>query len=573
MTILRSTYCLVGVLTALILLTLVAADIEQVDISSVRTESLDRTIERVAAASPGAVRAFPDDLSQWEREREDIRQALDRSLGVSRIYEEAPLDVRIFEPRKLPGDSTVRPLLFDAEPGMAVSALLFEPPAPPPLPAVILFAGHTGRGKASREYALLVAELLSRGIAVLAVDEIGGGERAFTGQQMPELLRFGVTPGGVQVRDGKRAIDLLSTVPTIDAHRIGAVGHSGGGFQTFYLAALDERIAAAVAIKYVSSYLGMIRSGIEHTLDNYLLYPLRTFEQRHVLAAIAPRPFMVISSRDDIFPAHEASLTVSEAAHIYGLYGAEENLVFHVFPGGHDLARDEMKAAADFLAHRLGGTVPAFEAMTLVNAVKKAMSLQVAIPQEKQGTLADIAARLRRRGMFSPLPITPETDADLSSLVVADRLDGGGMRRQEVAIGRSGRFLFRVEMLFSSADRITKALLLVNPSRRDRRVCEQEVREGCVCLLMRLRNGSTERPLWPRFDYEEYRSWGNALLAGYSLDFFKESDIVLAQRYLVERFALSPAAVTSLVPESLLTESKYRLYGALTAARDTPSAF
>lgn len=545
------------------------------EITRIPLESLDRSIETLAEHSRGATRPIPTDRGAWETERLDILQALDRSLGVSRIYGQAPLDARVSGRKRLPGGISARTILFDAEPGMAVSALLFEPPAEPPLPTVILFAGHTGHGKASREYAPLIAEILRRGMAVLAVDEIGGGERAFTGQQMPELFRMGVTPGGVQIRDGKRAVDLLSALPGVDPRRIGAVGHSGGGFQAFYLAALDERIASAVAIKYVSSYLGMIRSDTEHTIDNYLLYPLRDFEQRHVLAAIAPRPFMVISSYDDIFPVHDAGLAVRDAARAYRLHGIEDLPAFEVFEGGHDLTRRDAAEAAEFLARQLGGDELDLHHRTLVRSVERGMSLHAVIPPDKRLTLADLAARLSSEGAYrqSPLPelspIAEPAEGILSAIVMSDGKGTGDIRRRKLALGRDGRFLLQADLLHAADIAIERAYIVTHTDRHGSDICEREIADGGACLLVEPRKGSTEQPLWPRFGYDEYRTWGNALLAGYPLERLKEEDLDLARRYLTDELAVDPAAISFYDRDKSLTETKYRLYSSLTSLSDS----
>lgn len=50
------------------------------------------------------------------------------------------------------------------------------------------------------------------------------------------------------VRDYRRAIDYLETRPEIDSKRIGVVGYSMGGHQTFLLTGVEPRIKAAVAV-------------------------------------------------------------------------------------------------------------------------------------------------------------------------------------------------------------------------------------------------------------------------------------------------------------------------------------
>ena len=42
--------------------------------------------------------------------------------------------------------------------------------------------------------------------------------------------------------DAMRGVDLLESLPQVDASRIGAVGHSLGAIESLYLAAFDERV-------------------------------------------------------------------------------------------------------------------------------------------------------------------------------------------------------------------------------------------------------------------------------------------------------------------------------------------
>ena len=58
----------------------------------------------------------------------------------------------------------------------------------------------------------------------------------------------GYTPAGVEVWNGIRAIDYLVTRPEVDPDRIGVTGRSGGGAMSWYLGAVDDRLAAVVPV-------------------------------------------------------------------------------------------------------------------------------------------------------------------------------------------------------------------------------------------------------------------------------------------------------------------------------------
>lgn len=98
-------------------------------------------------------------------------------------------------------------------------------------------------------------ELVKEGFVVIAPDAINCGER-----HIPQIRDRGqvkkcwyIVDGPLgreawskRVYDGMRAIDLLESLEFVDPKQIGAVGHSMGAEDVYYLMALDERVKAGI---------------------------------------------------------------------------------------------------------------------------------------------------------------------------------------------------------------------------------------------------------------------------------------------------------------------------------------
>src|SRR5262249_59212115 len=74
------------------------------------------------------------------------------------------------------------------------------------------------------------------------------------------LWPVGKTLLGMQVYDNHRAVDYLISREEVNRDQIGITGASGGGNQTMYASALDERFAAAVPVCSVGTYRSYLRA-------------------------------------------------------------------------------------------------------------------------------------------------------------------------------------------------------------------------------------------------------------------------------------------------------------------------
>ena len=187
--------------------------------------------------------------------------------------------------------------------------------------------------------------LASEGYVVLAPDLRGFGERA---DWMPDdnyhcdwdlvcATMDGVVPHQRNLWDLQRALDVLAAHPLVDPVRIGAGGLSYGATCTLFLAAIDERVRAAVVACYLSSW----RSA--HTIpwnmcgSQILPGQIGAIEHLDVASLIAPRPLLAENGIEDmIFPVDAARATVASLRHVYAQLGAPDDALVHdVFDGGH----------------------------------------------------------------------------------------------------------------------------------------------------------------------------------------------------------------------------------------------
>jgi dipeptidyl aminopeptidase/acylaminoacyl peptidase len=162
----------------------------------------------------------------------------------------------------------IEKILYESIPNHHVTASLYIPDGTGPFPATLLFCGHEAESKATESYQKTAILFALNGFVVLVIDPISQGERyQLTDKKGVPLTRGGTTEhtlvnaaanlvgsGAVawQLWDNIRGLDYLVTRKEVDANRIGCLGNSGGGTQTAYFIAYDERIKVAAPCSYTS---------------------------------------------------------------------------------------------------------------------------------------------------------------------------------------------------------------------------------------------------------------------------------------------------------------------------------
>lgn len=161
---------------------------------------------------------------------------------------------------------------------------------------------------------------------------------------------LGGSVAGLRVFDARRLMDYLETRPEVDAGRIGAMGISGGGMNTFYATCLDERIRACVISGYYSTFQDSILA-MHHCSCNFIPGLAQFGEMYDLVGLIAPRPMLVEAGlRDPIFPIGAVKASVARAHQVYQVFGASNQVETDFFEGRH---RINGERAYDFLREKL----------------------------------------------------------------------------------------------------------------------------------------------------------------------------------------------------------------------------
>lgn len=263
----------------------------------------------------------------------------------------------------------IEKVIFESRPGFLVTANLYVPRGKKfPLPGVVGSCGHSINGKAAEAYQSFAQGLARMGYVVLIFDPIGQGERLQYGhiseKKRPrpgvgehlhggnQQFLVGEFFGSWRAWDGIRALDYLLSRPEVDPKHVGITGNSGGGTMTTWLCGVEQRWTMAAPSCFVTTF----RRNLENELpaDTEQCPPRALalhLDHADFLAALAPRPVIILAKERDFFDARGAEEAYARLRRLYGLLGAEDNIKLFIGPTEHGYSQENREAMYQWFNH------------------------------------------------------------------------------------------------------------------------------------------------------------------------------------------------------------------------------
>jgi len=304
----------------------------------------------------------PAARQQWEQRRDELRQQILLSQGLFPMPEKTDLKPIIHHPIER-DEYTVYGVILEVLPDYYLTGNLYVPKnITGKVPGVLSPHGHWNGGRfyhqSEREFARELESgaekydpsgrfplqarcvtLARLGCVVFHYDMVGYADsiqlpvhymgvresmntKENWGFHSPQAELRLQSIMGLQTLGSIRALDWLETLPQVDASRIAITGASGGGTQSFILAAIDDRIAASFPAVMVSTAM---QGGCPCENACYLRVGTGNVE---IAALFAPKP-QGMTAADD-WTKEMATKGFPQLQQLYALFGAEKNVA--LFP-------------------------------------------------------------------------------------------------------------------------------------------------------------------------------------------------------------------------------------------------
>ncbi len=302
------------------------------------------TLEEAVKVHADMAKEYTNTIT-WAAKAKKIKEGIIRGAEISHFVPGQKINATIHSKKIMKGYS-VENVFFQSVEGIYVTGNLYKPLIiKNKMPGILAPHGHGDNlrfGEATQQRCATMAKM---GAVVFAYDMIGHGDMQQCDHNIPKALKL-------QLINSIRVLDFISQMPNIDKNKIAITGESGGGTQSFMLAAIDERIQVSVPVVMVSGYFfgGCVcESGMPvHVRPTYAT------TNAEIAACMAPKPMLLVSDGDD-WTKNNPEFEFPFIERIYGFYNKKQHLEnVHLIAEKHDYGFSKRKAAYAFLAKHLG---------------------------------------------------------------------------------------------------------------------------------------------------------------------------------------------------------------------------
>jgi dienelactone hydrolase len=338
-------------------------------------------------------------LEDWTARREGERRKLQEMLGLLPWPEKTPLRPVVTGTVDHP-DITIEKLYFQSRPQLYVTGNLYVPKKlEKPAPAVLYVCGHGNNKKDGVSYGSKTfyqhhgAWLARNGYVCLVIDtlQLGEIEGLHHGTHREGLWWWnsrGYSPAGVEAWNGIRAVDYLQSRKEVDPQRIGITGRSGGGAYSWYTAALDERIQAAIPVAGITDLENHVVDGaVEGHCDCMFMVNTYRWDYAQLAALIAPRPLLLSNTdKDPIFPLEGVVRIHAKVRRLYDLHKAGDKLGLLITEGPHKDTQDLQVPALHWLNRFLKSEDPPVTTVAEKLFTPEALKVYAQPPTDQRNT-------------------------------------------------------------------------------------------------------------------------------------------------------------------------------------------
>jgi dienelactone hydrolase len=256
----------------------------------------------------------------------------------------------------------IEKIIYESFKSHHVTANLYIPEGKGKFPAALLLCGHENESKATESYQKTAILFAKNGFVVLVIDPISQSERfQLTNSNSNPLTRGGTTEHTLlneasnlvdtstpadELWDNVRGLDYLVTRPEVDTSRIGCLGNSGGGMQTIYFAAFENRVKVIAPCSYFAIRERTLEiSGPADGCEQIPGEGKVHLELSDYLIAASPKPILVLAGRYDFIDYSGTLLAFNDLHKVYASLQESQNIKLFTYDDGHGISKPKREAA------------------------------------------------------------------------------------------------------------------------------------------------------------------------------------------------------------------------------------